>query len=342
MSSPPQSTRASFGQIIPLLALVWCVTGCDILPALLYPPPTKIDAPLVVSTRTPAAQQATTEFWAKLLGNQTEDLPEVIDALTAAYDADPDDPVLARFLGYAYAWMGLERNRVPNTDDLDPIATVRLAEDLLLKAQALDPTSRVAVGFGTAMTLTRGIFEDDPELFEKGYQQLLDNTAADPNFHGFIQGWAVSAMISPDDPRYADAYAGHYATLDACLGFNIPRDNLSPPPFIFGLLAQRAMATDTGCYNTDIVPHNIEATFLAIGDMYLKDSQIDRAAEAYEAVKTLPSYETWKFQDVLDERLNNLEALSEKFKVDSGKFLGVIEPAMSLQSQIACTSCHAQ
>ena len=43
-----------------------------------------------------------------------------------------------------------------------------------------------------------------------------------------------------------------------------------------------------------------------------------------------------------DGWISHLETLSEKFGTDTGILQGVVEPAMSLQSQIACTGCHAQ
>ena len=172
----------------------------------------------------------------------------VIESLRSAYSADPDDPIVVRFLGYGYVWLGLERNRVGVTQ-LDPVETVRTADEFFQKARALDPTNRAAKGFGTAVRWRGESLRMIRALIEEAYQQLLDHTAEDPDFHGFIQGWVISAMVDPDNPRYDDAFTGHFATLDACVGFPVPRDNLSPPPFIFGLLAQMARTRDVACYN---------------------------------------------------------------------------------------------
>jgi hypothetical protein len=57
-------------------------------------------------------------------------------------------------------------------------------------------------------------------------------------------------------------------------------------------------------------------------------------------VKPAPSYPSWRFQKELEPRLANLEAVSCKFRADSG-IMNVVEPAMLFQSRYACTACHA-
>jgi tetratricopeptide (TPR) repeat protein len=319
-----------------LLVLVVSATGC---PAL-FDPPQQISKALPISTATPLADQATSGFWDALHGNRTEDLPGVLENLRAAYDENPQDAVVTRLLGIGLTWRVVERGRIDDPD-YDPAVALEEARDFLDRALELAPGHRVATAIRTAVTGVSAIMNGDSAGFDQAYAELLANTRADPEFHGFVQGWAISAYVSPDDPRYDAAYAGYFATLDACAGFETPRDVTAPPPILLSILACRAEHTDTACYNNDIAPHNIEALLLALGDAYLKDGRIARARDAYEAIPTLPSYAAWRFQAELAQRLENLESLSEKFRADSGLFT-VQEPAMSLQSRIACTSCHAQ
>lgn len=329
-----RSRGISIGLFVTCSCMLWHIAACS-------PPPAKVDVDLIISTRTPEATAATTTFWEILHANRIEDLESVLADLQAAYDADPEDAVVARFIGYGYAWMGLEHARL-DEESLDALEIVRSAKFYLDRARQLDPSNRAALGFGTSIEWVLGILENDPDLVEASYQKLLDNTEQDPRFHGFIQGWVMSAMLPTDDPRYPEAIDGYFATFDSCAGFAVPRNNISLPTFALNALADMARTQDSGCYNSDMVPHNIEATMLGLGDALLKNGQIDQARSAYRSIRSLPSYETWDFKDVLETRLANLETLSAKFQADTGRIMGVQEPAMTFQSNHACTSCHAQ
>jgi hypothetical protein len=91
-----------------------------------------------------------------------------------------------------------------------------------------------------------------------------------------------------------------------------------------------------------VAPHNLEATFLATGDMMVKMGQFDHARTWYENAQASPTYPNWRYSEVVEQRLSSdFKSLQAEFVADSGK-LDVSDPALSFQSQMGCASCHAQ
>ena len=72
------------------------------------------------AARTEAAERADALFWTTLHAGDYEGIPRAITALTAAYLADPLDPVTAAHLGWLHIWRLVERARldVAAADDL--------------------------------------------------------------------------------------------------------------------------------------------------------------------------------------------------------------------------------
>ena len=120
----------------------------------------------------------------------------------------------------------------------------------------------------------------------------------------------------------------------------MPRRFPGTSPLINSWLALRAR-DDSACYNTDVAPHNLEGTYLGLGDAFLKQGKIAEARRAYQSAKDCPNYRGWKYQTVVEARLANLEAFKNRFRTQTGQ-LDVVEPAMFFQSKFACTACHAK
>src|SRR5512138_1664190 len=75
----------------------------------------------IIRATSPEAKAAEALFWDTLHGGKYDAIPETIDALTKVYAANPNDPDIARRLGFLHAWRILERNRMevipPNISD---------------------------------------------------------------------------------------------------------------------------------------------------------------------------------------------------------------------------------
>lgn len=125
--------------------------------------------------------------------------------------------------------------------------------------------------------------------------------------------------------------------MSSCAGVNLP-PKLKFTKFVHTAYGLKSIATPV-CYNNPVAPHSIEGTLFSIGDAWLKEGELERAKLWYENPQTSPTYDTWKYQHMLEDRLARLEFFRDKFRADSGK-LDVEEPAMSGQSGISSGICH--
>ena len=211
------------------------------------------------------------------------------------------------------------------------------AVSYLTKAQQLDPGDRILPGFLVTAQFIQARASHDQAAEDAAYQALLANTKAYPQFQGFVQGWVLTAMYPADSPRFADGINGYYASLNACVGFAVSRNDPSAPEFVFNILAK----ADPACYNTTVAPHNLEGTFLGLGDAFAKQGKLAQARAAYENVLRVPSYPNWTYFHMLEARLAQLDQLQADFSTTSGQLrLPPGKPVMFFQGFYACTACH--
>jgi hypothetical protein len=217
---------------------------------------------------------------------------------------------------------------------------VVLAFRLCSRAHELNPSHRLVPGFIASSQCLLGALDHNAGLFDDAYRQLLQNTHDFPQFNGFVQGSVVSGMVSRCDYRYGSSIDGYFASITSCAGIPLPRFWPHAGRLGYGIVYERSRHCPL-CYNTCIAPHNLEGSFLGLGDAYLKQGRLCQARTAYRSVRRVPSYGCWKFKDQLETRLANLKPLACKFEADTGQF-DVTEPAMLVQSRYACTGCHAR
>lgn len=255
-----------------------------------------------------------------------------------ASSADPADDHLIELVGLCSFWKVVEHGRgYQDSRSLVPLAAQSLV--YVEEAQRREPQNRLVPGFVSSARYQLGAMQCDPQAMSQAICELQQNTAVYPQFHGFVEGWVLTAMLRPDHPAYQKAVDAYFETLDSCAGIRIPRFFPKIGPIGLYVLAKKS-ATETVCYNTNIAPHNVEGTLLGLGDALLKQGKKREARIVYESIPNIPAYKCWPFKDVLQQRLDNMDCLQRKFVADSG-CTDVAEPAMLFQSTIACTSCHA-
>src|SRR5882724_3535671 len=59
---------------------------------------------VAMAESTPAARAANDQFWQALHRGRYEDLPQVLDALTAVYLQNPNDAETAAHIGFSHVW----------------------------------------------------------------------------------------------------------------------------------------------------------------------------------------------------------------------------------------------
>jgi hypothetical protein len=300
----------------------------------------QLPRPETISHASDKACKASQFFWEAFHGNDYARIDEVLAALAAADAECPDDPILTWLLAASNTWKFLERGRAHLTAEqvkVHAVASLHLCQ----KAEKLDPSRRIIPSFTELGKVVVGHLDGNAALLEEGFQGLRRLTREDPKLQGFVQGWVFSALWCENHPCWNDNIESQFATIDSCTGFRAPRMFPRIGPVLYNYVGHRAARHgDPYCYNNDIVPHNMEGAFLALGDTYLKKGQITQARMAYKSIERCPNYPSFVYKDVVATRLANLEVLRDKFRTDTGKF-DVCEPAMFFQSSYACTACHA-
>jgi hypothetical protein len=227
----------------------------------------------------------------------------VLAVLTAAYLQTPADAKTAAHIAWLHNWRISERARVPSvpptiTDDM------MLARRYFQEAVKLDPSDARYEGFLAGNTLAEGNLHKDERLIREGYFILLDSIKRWPEFNLFTGGYIMSRL--PDDsPQFRDGLEWQWRTLDECIEGRIDRANPDYSPYM-------SMETTEGkkrpCWNSWIAPHNFEGFFVNMGDMLVKLGDWQTARKIYANAKLSKTYASWKYQALLDERIDRAQA----------------------------------
>lgn len=291
-----------------------------------------------VPYRTPQAAQAAQSFWTAFHSANYAASDQALSDLTVASQNDPGDTHLVSLVGLCSFWKVLEKNRA----GLPSQSVYGLATQSLIyveEAGRRDPSNRLTPGFISSAKYQLGAMQQNCSMMNQAVVELQNNTNVYPQFHGFVEGWVLTAMLPPNHPAYEPAVEAYYETLDSCAGIRVPRSFPRLGEFGFYILAKKSK-NETVCYNTNVAPHNVEGTLYGLGDALVKQGKLRQAKLIYESIRRVPAYPTWPYKDHLEHRLNNMQSLQAKFVQDSG-CVDVQEPAMLFQSSIACTCCHA-
>jgi len=90
------------------------------------------------------------------------------------------------------------------------------------------------------------------------------------------------------------------------------------------------------CYNVPKAPHNFEGFFLHNGDMLVKAGDPARAKLMYANARIVPSFSSWAFRELLEERIRTADERARAFAAPDPKAW----PEMMVNSRAACTGCH--
>ncbi len=119
------------------------------------------------ATRTEAAERADALFWSTLHAGDYEGIPRALTALTAAYLADPRDPVTAAHVGWLHIWRLVERARL---DPAPPGITDHavLSRKYFEEAVRLRPGEARYLGFYASALLAEGSIHKDEKVTRRG------------------------------------------------------------------------------------------------------------------------------------------------------------------------------
>jgi hypothetical protein len=269
-------------------------------------------------------------FWDSLLSDDYDRLPEVTNMLTAAYLENPHDGQIALLLGMAHLWTITESDRLPEvkatiTDELI------LAEAYFEQAMLLNPDDARILGWLSSVRIAlASIRQNDADTID-AYMGLMEAAMTFPEFNLFTKGFALS-QLPVTNPRYSEAVDDMWASLDACFGEQ-DRTNPSFAPFTSD------GGPDRVCVNSDIAPHNFEGFVLNMGNMLLKQGNVELARLVYARAALSESYDQWPFRAVLEDHMARAEEITASFQSQDPASEGAIP--MMINAEYGCVACHA-
>jgi len=288
------------------------------------------------STRTDLAARADGLFWSTLHAGQYEQIPAALEALTAAYIADPTDAVSAAHIGWLHIWRLSERARLaspPATITDDAILSRRYFEE----AVALHPGEARYLGFLASATLAEGSIHQDERLTRRGYFMMLEAIKAWPEFNLFTAGYVLSPQPA-GSKNFGQALEWEWQDLDACVGEKVDRKNLDYARYMH---LETTEGPKRACWNGSIAPHNFEGFFLNMGDMLVKSGDWRGARSVYANARLSPTYAQWPFREVLEQRIADAQDNVPAFNAASAAKAAGSKPIM-VNAPFSCVACHQQ
>lgn len=284
-------------------------------------------------TRSAAALKADDLFWRAFHGGQYEEIPRVLEALTGAYLQAPNDAVTAAHIAWFHNWRMAERARLPAVPAsiTDDTAVARRYFD---EAVRLDSSDARYLGFLAGHIVIEGNLHKDERLIRRAYYMLLDAIDAWPEFNLFTAGFVMS-RLPPDSPRFKEGLEWQWRTLDVCVQERIDRKN---PDYARYMKLETKEGAKRACWNSWIAPHNLEGFFLNMGDMLVKSGDWQTAQKIYANAKLAREYASWKFADVLEERIALAQANVAAFNQAAGPGA---RPIM-IDTTFTCMACHQE
>jgi hypothetical protein len=285
------------------------------------------------STRSNVALKADELFWHTLHSGAYDDIPRVLEVLTAAYLEAPTDAVTAAHIAWLHNWRVAERDRLSTVPATITDHTI-LARRYFDEAVKLNPSDARTLGFLAGNILAEGTLHKDERLVRRGYYMVLDAIEAWPEFNLFTAGFVLSRLPA-DSPRFKEGLEAQWRELDVCAQERIDRTN---PDYSTYMALETREGPKRACWNSWIAPHNFEGFLLNMGDMLVKSGDWQTAQKIYANAKLSRDYATWKFAAVLEARIAEAPGNVAAFNGVQG---AQVRPIM-INSTFACTGCHQQ
>ena len=289
---------------------------------------------VATSTVTEAAKRANDRFWDVLHGGRYEQLPDVIEALTAAYLQDPRNAATAAHIAFSHVWLASERSRL---DRVPATITehLALARRYFAEASRLAPADERFKGFLASMELSEGKIHGDEKLLRRGYFNLMKSVDGWPEFNLFTAGYVLSGLPY-NDRMYAEAVEYEWRNMDVCIGEKFDRRAGDATKY---LALETTIGPKRACWNSWIAPHNFEGFFLNLGDMLVKQGDTDTARRVYGYAKLSKTYGQWPYRAILEERIAQADENITFFRNPKP---GERIRTMMAHSAFSCMGCHQQ
>jgi tetratricopeptide (TPR) repeat protein len=289
----------------------------------------------------PAASQAKNlvqldrEFWSALHLGDYGKISGLITRYKAVYAADPNQAKAAVRLGFLHVWRLSEWSRL-KTIGPELIDDAALCKTYFAEAAEMLPKDARLAGFSAACSLAQADISKNERNTRRAYFDMLDAVEAWPEFNGFTAGY-VLGKLPYNHERYDEGVEFLWRVLDECFGEEVNRKGFDVKPF---LAMEVQHGAKRACWNSEIAPHNFEGFFLNMGDMLVKQGNVEQAKMIYNQAKSSKDYQKWPYKHILESRLQQTERLVTAFRQPVNPPQKPRGPVIMFYSPFACTGCH--
>lgn len=269
------------------------------------------------------------DFWSAFRGGHYEAIDQLIPELKAAAAAAPQDAAAAALVGAVHLWRVSENVRVPTLPTL--VADLQAAEAGFQASIAIDPSDGRVAGFLASAQIVSAALENSPAAIQTASVAMQKAVTAYPAFNLFTAAF-VNSVAPASSQTFKDALEDQWRDLELCTGGPVDRTNPTLNPVMpMDPSAARACGNDT------IAPHNNQGFFLNFGDMLVKAGNPSTAQKIYAYAMFSPGWDSWPYQTVLTDRIQNAQANVAKFQ---NQVAGEKTDTLMVNSAFSCTGCH--
>jgi hypothetical protein len=264
-----------------------------------------------------SAHAATLRHWQALRSGDLEGRGAMIDELSAAASEHPKEQEFALLLGLASLWRVAEPLEIESLDPFLSLETIEVAQRELERAYSMCPTDHRIPAWLGPIKIRMGRMLEDDALVAQGFDVLNRGIEHYPGFVLFSK-LLVYADLPASDPDFKNA-----------------TDAVRENQVYCGSVAT-GLSRDPACNNHPHAAHNIEGSAVFLGDMYAKAQDRAAALAAYQSAKAVPTWSSWDYRELLEERITTLDA--RMTALASPNTSDDLEPAWA--SAIQCSLCH--
>ncbi|MEO1435555.1 MAG: hypothetical protein AAFV80_08480 [Bacteroidota bacterium] len=265
-----------------------------------------------------AFQEADQYFWDQFHAGHYDSIPKVLEYLKRVYVQHPNDYRIAAHIGFAHSWALAESDRLESVPaSITDHAT--LSTKYFEEAFQMHPEKEWRYyGFLTSMTIAEGSIHHDNKEVTRAYFQLKKSARKYPEFNLFTAAYTLA--MSPRKQDRDKALTMLLQNLNKCLGEKIDLLAFNVNDHWSKIELDGKMST---CWNSWIAPHNLEGFLMILGDLLVRNGDLEAAANIYENVTRIPEYQTWTFKPQLEDRLDRTQqAINISANLEIGTFLG--------------------
>lgn len=249
-------------------------------------------------------------WWTAFHSGEIERVFAAIEALDRELEEEPTQYQLLFARVGANAWLlstALQEGWATEDYIEESTRAIPLSERAL---EARDGDGRVLAFIGTSYVLTGEMLGND-DLVDQGWAYLELGVSEWPEVVLFTWGMNLHGRLSVNDPRYQIALDSVFESIRLCFG-EVNRDH----PSVEGLSLLDSEWVRRACVSNEIAPHSNEGFWLTSGDLFLKAGQVDTARILYQNAKLSPSFETWSYQSLINERIDHISDFAERWSDD--------------------------